>query len=67
MSGSGIIPGSRRRSGRSRPSASESSEAEMVAGGESKDGDGEDGRRDEATDMSGSTLYPIVTILHTVR
>lgn len=31
VSGSGIMPGSRRRSGRSRPSASESSEVEMVA------------------------------------
>lgn len=39
VSGSGIIPGSRRRSGRSRLSASESSEAEMVAASQREEED----------------------------
>jgi hypothetical protein len=41
VSGSGIIPGSRHRRGRSRPSASDSSEVEMVASGENEMGGAE--------------------------
>lgn len=67
MSGSGIISGSRRRSGRFRSLVSESFEVEMVVGGESKDGDGEDGRRDKVIDMLGFILYSIVIILYIVR
>lgn len=57
VSGSGIIPGSRRRKGRSRPSASDSSEAEMVAAWAERDGAGERAERDDVAGANQQTCH----------